>query len=188
MKKKCILILLSFLLASYGVFSTVMADDNGHRERKRYQKRERNHSENNSKRQLMPVSNTTYKDHCGACHFVYQPELLPSGSWHIILTNLEDHFGEMIELDSDSSKAIAEYLKTNSAEYSSSRLAARIMESLGNNKPTRITQTPYIQREHHDIHPGIYDRESIGSFSNCLACHGTAERGIYDDDYAVIPH
>ena len=187
MKEKCLLILMALLLISFGVFSTAMADDNGHRERKRYQKRERNHSENKSKRHLAPVNNATYRAHCGECHFVYQPELLPSGSWRLILTSFKDHFGETIELDSDLSKAIAEYLKTNSAEYSSSRLAAKIMESLGNVKPTRITQIPYIQREHHDIPPGTYERESIGSFSNCLACHGTAERGIYDDDYVVIP-
>ena len=30
-------------------------------------------------------------------------------------------------------------------------------------------------------------RESIGSLSNCLACHITAEEGIYEDDNVKIP-
>jgi hypothetical protein len=27
----------------------------------------------------------------------------------------------------------------------------------------------------------------IGALSNCPACHTTAEKGIYDDDYVSIP-
>ncbi|MDZ7696298.1 MAG: hypothetical protein U5R49_04980 [Deltaproteobacteria bacterium] len=32
------------------------------------------------------------------------------------------------------------------------------------------------------------ERESIGSFSNCAACHTTAEKGTYDDDGIQIPN
>ncbi len=53
--------------------------------------------------------------------------------------------------------------------------------------PLRITEIPYIQREHHEIDTGVFVRESIGSFSKCIACHKTAEKGIYDDDFVTIP-
>lgn len=159
-------------------------DDKGkHRKRKRERRRDGDHSN----RFIKPVNNSVYKEECGACHFVYQPELLPSASWMKILTNLDDHFGEEIELDPDSKKIISDYLKSNSAETSSAKRAVKIMRSLGNNAPMRITDTPYIREKHHELNPEILKRESIGSLSNCIACHTTAEEGIYEDDNVKIP-
>jgi hypothetical protein len=40
--------------------------------------------------------------------------LLPSGSWGKILAGLEVHFGEIIELDPELRKIIAEYLQSQS--------------------------------------------------------------------------
>jgi len=51
----------------------------------------------------------------------------------------------------------------------------------------RITDTPYIREKHHDLNPEVLERESIGSLSNCIACHTTAEEGIYEDDNVKIP-
>jgi mono/diheme cytochrome c family protein len=33
----------------------------------------------------------------------------------------------------------------------------------------------------------VFVRPSVGSFSNCIACHTTAEKGVYDDDHVTIP-
>jgi hypothetical protein len=165
-------------------------DDDDHdrgEKRRRYRKRYRNESEHYGNRYLKPVNNPTYSEQCGACHFAYQPELLPSASWGKILNGLDDHFGEFIELDADSKKIIGEYLKVNAAEHSSAKRAVKIMSSLGNRTPLRITQIPYIQEKHHEIPPEVFNRDSIGSLSNCSACHKTAERGIYDDDSVGIP-
>ena len=165
-------------------------DDDDHdrgENRRRYRKRHRNASEHYRNRYLTPVKNPTYSEQCGACHFAYQPELLPSGSWGKILAGLDDHFGEFIELDADSKKIIGEYLKVNAAEHSSAKRAVKIMRSLGNRTPLRITQIPYIQEKHHEIPPEVLNRDSVGSLSNCSACHKTAERGIYDDDSVSIP-
>ncbi len=139
------------------------------------------------KRYLAPVSNAAYKEECGACHFVYQPELLPSASWERILDSLEDHFGDAVELDPDASKTILDYLSANAAEHSSAKRAVKIMRSLRATVPLRITEIPYIRRKHHEVTPDVLKRESIGSLSNCSACHTTAEDGIYEDDYVVIP-
>jgi hypothetical protein len=178
---------IALLLVINGVFYTALADQDDHKERRRYQKRERKHSEHNSKRNLAIVNNSRYIENCGACHFAYQPGLLPSGSWDKILNNLAGHFGEDIELDPESKKIIFEYLEGSAADYSSAKLSAKIMRSLGNQTPLRITQVPYIQRKHHEIQLNVFKRESIGSPSNCLACHKTAEKGVYDDDDVTMP-
>lgn len=159
--------------------------DDDHKHRKRNRKRHRDNEHDGS--YLKPVNNLTYKEECGACHFAYQPELLPEASWMKILTYLDDHFGESIELDDDSRKAISDYLKSNSAEYSTAKRAVKIMRSLRNHVPMRITDTPYIREKHHEISPNVFKRESIGSLSNCSACHTTAENGIYEDDNVKIP-
>jgi len=180
-------VLLAFFLLGSGILFTAFADHDDDEDRHRYEKRERKHAEHNSKRDLATVNNPTYTENCGACHFAYQPGLLPSGSWAKILKGLSDHFGEAVELDPESIKTIAEYLKTHAADNSSAKLSGKIMRSIGSQKPLRITQVPYIQRKHHEIRPSVFERESIGSFSNCTTCHKTGEKGIYDDDVVTIP-
>ena len=184
-KHKLIVFLLVLSLMAGGGFCTSFADNDGHREKRRYQKRK--HSENNGQRNLPIVSDPVYTENCGACHFAYQPGLLPSGSWEKILAGLSDHFGESIELDSESAKTISAYLRANSANYSSWKLSLKIMKRLGNQAPLRITEVPYIRREHHEVQQKVLNRESIGSLSNCAACHTSAEKGIYDDDNVTIP-
>lgn len=143
---------------------------------------------NHEKSYLKPVNNQTYKDECGACHFAYQPELLPSGSWVKILAKLDDHFGEMVKLDDDTKNVIVGYLNSNSAEKSTATRAIKIMRSLKNKVPLRVTDIPYINKKHNDeVSPDILKRKSIGSLSNCSACHTTADKGIYEDNYVEIP-
>ena len=206
--RKWIIFLVALLVMINGAFYTVLADHDGYKEkrwyqkifdwdddddhdregkRRRHQKRHRGNSKDYKKRYLTPVNNPTYIEECGGCHFTYQPELLPSGSWNKILVGLENHYGEAIELDPNSKKVIGEYLKANAAEYSSAKRSVKIMRSLGSQTPLRITEIPYIQRKHHEVSPSVFSRDPIGSFSNCLACHRTAEKGIYDDDYVAIP-
>jgi nitrate/TMAO reductase-like tetraheme cytochrome c subunit len=133
------------------------------------------------------VNNQTYEKECGECHFLYQPELLPSASWMKILNQLDDHFGEEIELDPDSKKIISEYLNSNGAENSSAKYAVKIMRSLKGHVLMRITDIPLFREKHHELNPEVLKRESIGSLSNCIACHTTAEKGIYEDDNIKIP-
>jgi len=183
-----ILFLLIFLLSPSGVFYAAFADHDDGKDEHRDEKRERKHAEHNGKRDLPIANNPTYLENCGACHFAYQPGLLPSGSWDKILKGLADHFGEALELDQESMNAIDDYLKTHAADNSSARLSGKIIKSVGSQTPLRITQVPCIQKKHHEIEPRVFERESIGSFSNCAACHTTAEKGIYDDDGVQIPN
>jgi hypothetical protein len=196
------------ILLINGVFIKALADDDDHEEKKwyktifdsgddddhnrgekrrRYQKRDRNDSKHYGKHYLTPVNNPTYIEECGGCHFAYQPELLPSGSWKKIMAGLDDHFEDEIEIDTESINVITEYLISNSAEKSSAKRAVKIVRCLRGRTPIRISEIPYIIEKHDEIDPKIYNRESIGSLSNCSACHTTAGKGIYDDDNVVIP-
>jgi hypothetical protein len=133
------------------------------------------------------VTDPSYKENCGACHFSYQPELLPSGSWKKILVQLDDHFGQSFELDQENQKAVLGYLEANAAERSKSKRAAKIMKSVGSSAPMRITDVPYIKDKHRKVSASVLNRPAVGSLSNCTACHRKAEEGNYDDDYVIIP-
>ena len=188
---KKITIFVSFLLVTANLISyTALADHDEHKEKKRHhqQKKDRELAENDNKNNLTTVNNPQYKENCGACHFTYPPELLPSGSWIKILASLSDHFGETIELDPEAATVISAYLKSNAAEFSAAEPAVKIMKSIGNQTPERITGIPYIQKKHSEIRPTIIKQKSIGSLSNCSKCHTTAENGIYDDDNVKIPN
>lgn len=181
-KRLCILCFLFPLIVSV---TAINADDDG----KKYRHRERRHGDRNhyEEKFLTPLNNTSYTDHCGACHFAYQPELLPSGSWRKILEDTEDHFGETLELEAIAREKISVYLTSNAANTSSSELSQKIMRCLDGRTPLRITDIPYVRKEHHEIDQNVINRPSVGSLSNCIVCHRTADRGIYDDDRVSIP-
>lgn len=188
MKKRCTWIAVLGMLSVFilGGLIGISADEDRHRERTRHSRREDSVKKHGSK-QLQPVTNPVYKDTCGGCHFAYQPGLLPSASWAKLLSGLDDHFGQTLEVDSETLGTLTDYLRGNGADKSSSRQAAKIMKSLGGEVPIRITDVPYIRDEHHEISSDVFGRKSIGSLSNCSACHRTAENGVYDDDFVEIP-
>jgi hypothetical protein len=138
-------------------------------------------------RRRQPTVNENYRSNCGGCHLVYPPELLPASSWDKILTRLGDHFGESLSLDDLTREGIGKYLRENAADRFGSETAGKILRSLGGRFPLRITEVPYIQKNHREISPEVFKRKSIGSFSNCLACHKTADQGDFDDDRVAIP-
>ncbi|MDY6863858.1 MAG: cytochrome C [Thermodesulfobacteriota bacterium] len=185
-RQKWIIFFTAFILLTDGIFFLAFAD---HKDHDNYHKKgeDHKHSKNYKKQYINPVTNQTYQEKCGMCHFVYQPELLPSGSWEKVLAQLENHHGKKIKFDSESIKTISEYLKTNAAEYSSAKRAIKIMKSLDGKTPTRITDIPYIQKKHVEISPVVLKKGSIGSQSNCIACHKTADKGIYEEDSVEIP-
>ena len=175
-----ILFFAALILLLNGVCIKALADDDDDDDH-------HNASKKYTKKYITPVNNPTYEEECGACHFSYQPELLPSGSWKKIMAGLDDHFGEAVEIDTESINVISGYLISNSAEKSSAKRAVKIVRSLGGRTPIRISEIPYIIEKHDEVDPIIFNRESIGSLANCTACHTTAEKGIYDDDDVKIP-
>jgi hypothetical protein len=126
-----------------------------------------------------PVS--VYKKKCGQCHMSYPPDLLPSGSWGKIVEAKQGHFGNRFNFDQNTHELIAKYLKEKAAEKSTESKSKKIVQSLGNKTPLRITEIPYIQRKHRGIKANVFKKKSIGSFSNCKACHIGSENGDFGD-------
>jgi hypothetical protein len=184
--KKIMVFALSLFLF-YGVFDKVFADHDEHEGKGRHQNRERNYSGFDDKRDSSMTTNPTYRENCGACHSAYPSGLLPSTSWEGILNGLSNHFGKAVNLDTDSKTRISEYLKANAADHSSGETAGKIMRSIGDQTPLRITEIPYIQKKHQNIGPDVLTRKSVGSLGNCSACHTTADQGVFDDDQVEIP-
>ncbi|MEI8183867.1 MAG: diheme cytochrome c [Desulfomonile sp.] len=187
---RCTILVIVSLLAD-GHFYDGFADDKQQKNPHRHQGRSHNVDDDNgghaSKTRLKPVANQTYKETCGACHFAYQPGLLPSGSWGKVLSNLKDHFGETVDIDAESKTTIEKYLMENSAEHSKAKCSVKILRSLEGQIPSRITEIPIFRDKHHDISAEVFTRKAVGSLRNCSACHRTADQGVYKDDHVLIP-
>ena len=159
-----------FVLLGFFIFITTITNGfswgdhhsiGGHRHRGKRGHHTCRHSYTNhqGKISLPTVGNSEYKQQCGACHMAYPPELLPSASWRKVVSRLNDHFGEQLEIDPEVKKVIIEYLNTNAADNCNTGLGTRIMRCLGNRTPLRITEIPYIRARHREI------------TSNCSTCH-----------------
>jgi hypothetical protein len=97
------------------------------------------------------------------------------------------HPGGTLSLDEKRKAEVKYYLIQNSAENSHSKLSKKIMDSIGSDAPVRISEIPYIKHKHREIKQEVFARKAIGSRANCIACHKSAETGLYDDDDVVIP-
>lgn len=171
---------LFMLLTTLALAIGVDADD------KRHRRRDRAHGDDHyEEKKLKPITNNAYADQCGACHFTYQPELLPAASWKKILDGTDDHFGEAVSLDRTTRAEIINYLMSNAADTSSAKIAGKIIRCLEGSAPGRITDIPYIRKKHHEITPRVFQRKSVDSLSNCIACYRTAATGEYDDGVSI---
>jgi cytochrome c553 len=142
------------------------------------------------KKEVAPAADATYAKECGACHFAYQPGLLPERSWRKLLAAdaLADHFGDNAELDEPKRTAILDFLVANAADKSYYKRSKKIVLSLrADEAPLRITDVPYIRRKHHEIPENLIKAEQVKSLSMCDACHQRADQGNYDDDTVRIP-
>ena len=139
---------------------------------------------------VAPVTDTLYKKECASCHFAYQPGLLPSKSWNKIMLNLKDHFGTDASLDDEDNRKISKYLIDNSAEkFTQYKRSRKINESiLANEIPIAVTKVDYFKRKHNEIGKHLIRQKEVGSLSNCIACHATAQRGIYSERDIKIPN
>ncbi len=134
-------------------------------------------------------TNPVYEEECGSCHMVYPPGLLPARSWSKVMSELENHFGDNAELDTETSQSISAFLLTNSADKSDYRRSRKFSASIKtNNVPVRISETPYFRHEHDEIPDRLVSANSkVKSFSQCNACHAKAEQGSFNEHDIRIP-
>lgn len=127
---------------------------------------------------VAPADNAQYQKECASCHFGYQPALLNKASWEKVMGNLSDHFGTDASLGKVESEQILNYLVTNAG---SGKITA-------NNSSMQITKSPYFIKEHRKISAKLIEQKEVGSLSNCMACHTTADKGNYSERAIVIPN
>jgi len=139
---------------------------------------------------VKPVNNKLYKNECASCHFAYQPGLLPENAWNKMMNNLENHFGTDASLAQEDFISISNYLKTNSAEKNMHyKRSSRIVNSIKKGDiPESISKTPYIIKKHEEIKPSLITQPEVKGLFNCMACHTTANKGIYNDRDINIPN
>ncbi|MCP4896573.1 MAG: cytochrome C [bacterium] len=197
MKKTVIIIALSIL--SLASISAVMSFSGvGDREEERYEEEYESEAHEyglfrggwlESRADVRPVRDETYLSECGDCHFAYQPGLLPQRAWERIMESLDEHYGDDASLDETQAAKIRAYLLDNAADradLSRSRAFATELET-GDALP-RITNTNYFRREHYEIPERfVQGNTEVGSFSNCEACHRSADTGVYNEHQVVIP-
>lgn len=166
------------LAAGIAASTTATADDD-------HERHERHDSRRGSV--SLAAENPVYKQECSSCHFLYLPGLLPARSWVRIMDNSDKHFGDNLALDEQTKKEILAYLTANSSEKTNTEWGQKITKSAANTTPERITDVPWIQKEHRKLDRNVFKRPSIGSFSNCGACHKTAAEGDFEEDNVSVP-
>jgi len=144
----------------------------------------------NTKTDVAPVNNQLYIKECGSCHFPYQPGLLPSNAWNKMMTNLENHFNSDASLNEADLQTLTKYLNDNSAEKNMQyKRSNRIVSSLAKNQiPDSISTTPYMIKKHEDIRKDLITQNEVKGLFNCIACHKTADKGIYGERDINIPN
>jgi cytochrome b len=132
------------------------------------------------------AENATYQKECGACHYAFNPGLLPAASWAGLMTSLSEHFGEDASLDHTTTRNLAVWLVDNAAETFDTESANRFRQ-VAPDEPFRITATPYWLRKHAGVAPEVFARKMVRGKLNCHACHRDARSGRYDDQAITIP-
>ena len=131
--------------------------------------------------------NATYTRTCGVCHAPYHPSLLPAASWKAVLGQLNNHFGmDNSKLPAPVIAEIAGFLATRAAEAWGTEAGVRF-RTVSASEPRRITATPAWRSMHAAVPDSWFARKSIGSKSNCSACHRDAASGRFIDSKISVP-
>jgi len=132
--------------------------------------------------------NALWQESCGECHLAYHPSLLPARSWQRLLAGQADHFGEDLFLEPKTVAALREYAMSNSAERVPREVSWRTLRSLAaDERPLRITDTPYWQQVHRDIDAAVWKRPTVNGKFNCAACHQDARQGGFMNGAMRLP-
>lgn len=130
---------------------------------------------------------TTYTSECGSCHIAYPAGFLPSASWKQVLSHLDKHFGDNAEVSKKTQATIEAYLTAHSYDHSGIRRRyGKRFDTPGT--PLRVTKTRLFQAMHGEVPRRLVtSNPKVKTFSHCDACHTTAARGVFSEDYVRIP-
>ncbi len=132
-------------------------------------------------KQNYALLHTDFSKECSDCHMLYPPYLLPKKSWRLMMSNLENHFGEDASLDRVTNHSILAFLDKNSAEVSTQEAAFKINKELQKNgKIIAITKTNFWKNKHKNVDKRLFSSEIVKSRANCMACHQNIQKGLLD--------
>ncbi|MGB3749932.1 MAG: diheme cytochrome c [Arcobacteraceae bacterium] len=139
---------------------------------------------------VKPVDNELYIKECGSCHFDFQPGLLPEKSWKRMMGDLENHFGTDATLAQEDHDTLVSYLNRNSSDKAMQYKRSRKMtQSISTYEtPLKITEVPYFIKKHRKLPKRFIMQKEVKTLSNCMACHTTANKGIYSERAIKIPN
>lgn len=132
-----------------------------------------------SKNPVVPLL-SVYKQECSACHVAYPVGMLPAASWKRLMGGLNKHYGTDASLDEKSLVEISGWLDRHAGAYK------RVSEMPPDD---RITKSAWFIRKHNEreVSPAVWKRASVGSASNCIACHTNAAQGSFSEREIKIP-
>jgi len=115
----------------------------------------------------------------------YPPNVLQnSARW---LSQPDNHFGmDNSKLPAGDLVEIAGFLATHPAEAWDTEAGVRF-RTASPSEPRRITATPAWQSLHVRVPISWFARGSVGSKSNCSACHTDAASGRFADTKIAVP-
>ena len=107
-----------------------------------------------------------------------------------MMTNLENHFNSDASLNEADLQTLTKYLNDNSAEKNMQyKRSNRIVLSIPASQiPDSISTTPYMIKKHEDIRKNLITQNEVKGLFNCIACHKTADIGIYGERDINIPN
>ncbi len=128
------------------------------------------------------VQNESFVKECGSCHTLYPPHLLPKKSWELLMSDLENHFGDDASISDELNKNILAFLVDNSAETSTIKSSFKFLNSIKNQDIIAMTKTTYWERTHKEIPKEIFNNKEVKSKANCKACHSDIEKGLIEKE------
>ena len=128
------------------------------------------------------VQNESFVKECSSCHTLYPPHLLPKKSWELLMSDLENHFGDDASISEELNKNILAFLVNNSAETSTIKSSFKFLNSIKNQDIIAMTKTTYWERTHKEIPKEIFNNKEVKSKANCKACHSDIEKGLIEKE------
>ena len=119
---------------------------------------------------------------CGACHLAFPPALLDARGWHLVMTQLDHHYGDNAGLDEKTRQTIETFLIQNAGGDT----VRGIPQATG--EPPRLTATPWFRRKHHEVAARVWQDPGLKGPANCAACHKGAAEGSYREREIVMPN
>ena len=106
------------------------------------------------------------------------------------MANLDNHFNSDATLDDKTFQTLSKYLNDNSAEKNMQyKRSNRIVSSIPAGQiADSISTTPYMIKKHREIRKDLITQKEVKGLFNCIACHTTADKGIYSERDIKIPN